>query len=97
MRKLMICGAVAAAAALLPNAPAHAYGDAPWCLKAPVARGAVSERCDFRTFESCAGERMSWGSSSFCVQNSRYLPYWQGRFGQEPVAKASRKKKHRNQ
>ena len=99
MRKLLMCGAMAAAALLLlPNAPARAYGNGPWCLKAPVARGIVSERCDFRTFESCAGERMSWGNSSFCIQNSRYLPYWQGRgFGEDPTRKLSHKKKHRTQ
>jgi hypothetical protein len=95
MRKLILCGAVVAAA-LLPTSAAQAYGDAPWCLKTPLGRGTVSERCDFRTFENCSSERTL--SNAFCVQNSRYLPYWQGRgFGEEPVRKTTRRKKHRPQ
>ena len=35
------------------------------------------------------------GTTAFCSQNPRYLPYWQGRgFGPEPVLKVARKKRH---
>ena len=94
MRKLLICGALAAAT-LLPASAAQAYGDAPWCLKYSLGRGSAAERCEYRTFEHCASDRSL--SNSFCVQNARYLPYWQGRFGEEPVRKLSHKKKHRTQ
>ena len=52
---------------------------------------AVSRRCcHFRTFEACRDERSLWGSTAFCSQNPRYLPYWQGRgFGEEPRRKVS--------
>ena len=93
MQKLFIFG-VLIAAALLPAAPAHAY-EGLWCMKANMGR-AVTERCHFRTFEACRDERSLWGSTAFCSQNPRYLPYWQGRgFDQEPSQKVSRKKKHR--
>ena len=57
--------------------------------------GSVAERCNFRTFEACRNERTLWGSTAFCSQNPRYLPYWQGGFGEEPRRKVSRKKKYR--
>ena len=96
MRKLLLCGALAAAS-LFPVAPAQAYGDAPWCLKASIGLGVVSERCDFPTFETCRNERPMWGNGAFCVQNSRYLPYWQGRgFDREASRKPARKSKHRH-
>ncbi len=97
MRKLLICGALAIGA-LLPAGQARAY-DGPWCLKAPIGFGVVTERCHFRTFEACRGERAGLGGSAFCVQNSRFLPYWQGGSpDQEPRRKTSRKnkKKHRS-
>ena len=93
MRKLLLRAAVAASA-LLPAAPARAYGDGPWCLKFSVGRG-VSERCDYSTFEACRGEGLR--GTSFCIQNSRYLPYWQGRgFDQQPRQTPLRKKHHRH-
>jgi hypothetical protein len=94
MQKLLWCGALAAAA-LFPASAAQAYGDSPWCLKYSLGRGSAAERCEYRTFEHCAGDRTL--SGAFCVQNSRYLPYWQGRFGEQPTRKISRKKKHRSQ
>jgi hypothetical protein len=94
MRKLMVC-AVMAAGALLPASAAEAY-EGPWCLMANTGR-TVSEICHFTTFEACRDERSLWGSTAFCVQNSRYLPYWQGRgFGEEP-SRRSRRAKHRPQ
>jgi hypothetical protein len=57
--------------------------------------GVAQEICHFRNFETCSAERPRWGSSAFCVQNARYLPYWQGRgFDQEPVRKHPTKKTH---
>ena len=59
---------------------------------APSRRSATSGR-----FEACRDERSLWGTTAFCSQNPRYLPYWQGRgFGQEPGRTLSRKKKHRH-
>jgi hypothetical protein len=80
------------AALLLPASGAQAYGDAPWCLNFSLGRGGAAERCEFRTFEGCSAERTL--GNSFCIQNSRYLPYWQGRGYGEPQ-KISRKKRHR--
>ena len=94
MRKLLLWGALATMT-LLPGEPARAQEEGLWCLKATVGRG-VGERCHFRTFEACRDERSLYGSTAFCSQNPRYLPYWQGRgFAEEPRRKASRKKKHR--
>jgi hypothetical protein len=95
MRKFLLSGALAAIV-FSSASPAHAYGDAPWCLKASIGLGVVSERCDFPTFETCRDERPMWGNGAFCVQNSRYLPYWQGRIGEEQASrKRLRKAKHR--
>jgi hypothetical protein len=91
MRKLLLCGALIAGG-LLPTSGARAYGDAPWCLNMSLGAGSASERCEFRTFEACNANRIL--SNSFCIQNSRYLPYWQGRGYGEPQ-KISRKKRHR--
>jgi hypothetical protein len=93
--KTLAAGFVSAALALFSAQPANAYGDAPWCLKANVGVGFVQEICDFRTFEGCAAERPHFGSSSFCVQNSRYLPYWNGnRPASEPQRRHLRKRKN---
>ena len=93
MRKLLLCGAFAALT-LLPGEPVWAQEEGPWCLRASIGRG-VGERCHFRTFEACRDERSLYGSTAFCSQNPRYLPYWQGRgFGETP-RKVTRKKKHR--
>lgn len=90
MRAILLAAAMAAIA-FSSVSPARAYGNAPWCLKANVGVGVVTERCDFPNFETCGRERPAWGNSAFCVQNSRYLPYWQGRFGDEPVRRPLRK------
>ena len=93
MRKLLWIGLLTAAA-LLPAANAEAY-EGPWCMRGSAGRGSIAEICHFNTFEACRNERSLWGSTAFCSQNPRYLPYWQGRFGQEPGHVLSRKKKHR--
>lgn len=86
----------ALAAALLPAENAAAYSEGPWCLRASIGRGTVSEICHFRTFEACAQERLNWGTTSFCGQNPRYLPYWQGRgYGPEAGPPPRKKKKYR--
>ena len=94
MRKLLVCGALAAAA-LMPAARAQAYPEGPWCLKASMGFGVVTERCEFRTFEACRDERGIWGASAFCVQNPRFLPYWQGRGIEQEPRRARIKKKYR--
>jgi hypothetical protein len=90
--KMALLGSLAIAATF--TAPAEAY-DGPWCLQFSQGRSSA-ERCSFPTFESCAQERILQGSTAFCRQNSRFLPYWQGRgFGPEqPVRVARKKKKH---
>ena len=63
-----------------------------------ASSGRVASRSavDFRTFEACSARRILYGTTAFCAQNPRYLPYWQGRgFGEEPQSRSSRKKKHR--
>ena len=94
MRKLLMFGVMAAAMAL-PPATAEAY-EGPWCLRFSTGRGSA-ERCSFRTFDACRAERSLYGTTAFCSQNPRYLPYWQGRgFGPEPVRALRYKKKHRH-
>jgi hypothetical protein len=96
MRQFMLAGALAAAA-MLPASIAEAY-EGPWCLQANKGRS-VSQICHFRTFEACAQERVLYGTTSFCGQNPRFLPYWQGRGfgGDQPVKVAHKnKKKHRH-
>ena len=93
MRSLLTC-AVLTLAGLMPAGTAEAY-EGPWCLKASVGRG-VSEICHYRTFEACRDDRGLWGTTAFCSQNPRYLPYWQGRgFDQQPQPKVAHKKRHR--
>jgi hypothetical protein len=93
--KLILGGALMAAIWLPGEASAY---EGPWCLRASVGRGTVAEICHFATFEACARERFHYGSTSFCGQNPRYLPYWQGRgFGAETAPPPRRyKKKHRH-
>jgi len=95
MRKLLWAGVVTAAA-LLPTASAEAY-EGPWCMRANAGFGSIAEICHFNTFEACRAERNHWGTTAFCSQNPRYLPYWQARgFGQEPDRVLPRRKKHRH-
>ena len=93
MRRLLICTALVLGG-LMPAAVAEAY-EGPWCLKANVGRGSVSEICHYRTFEACRDDRGLWGSTSFCSQNPRYLPYWQGRGFEQPRRKVAHRKKYR--
>ncbi|MCX7312052.1 MAG: DUF3551 domain-containing protein [Hyphomicrobiales bacterium] len=94
MRKLLLAGLVCAAALLpAPSAEAH---EGLWCMRANMGRS-VSERCHFMTFEACSAERSLAGSTGFCSQNPRYLPYWQGRgYGAEPNRKVARRVKRRH-
>jgi hypothetical protein len=94
MRKFLWASALTAAL-LLPAATAEAY-EGPWCMRGNAGRS-VTEICHFQSFEACRNERTLWGTTAFCSQNPRYLPYWQARgFGQEPGRMLSRKKKHRH-
>jgi hypothetical protein len=70
--------------------PAQAY-EGPWCAVVNLGIGSVQERCGMPTFEVCRREALAFGPSSFCRQNSRYLPYWG--YGAEP--RPLRKKKRR--
>jgi hypothetical protein len=78
MLRLFIFSAALALIALASVQPGMAY-EGPWCVKAPIGRGAVVDICHFRTIEQCLQERTLWGGSAFCVQNARYLPYWKNR------------------
>jgi hypothetical protein len=80
---------------LLQGEPVQAQAEGTWCLKYSTGAGSIGERCSFRTFEACRNERSLWGGTAFCAQNPGYLPYWHGRFGEEPRRKVSRKKKPR--
>ncbi len=94
MRRIVWVGLLAAAA-LLHTANAEAY-EGPWCMRGNAGRS-VTEICHFNSFEACRNERSLWGTTAFCSQNPRYLPYWQGRgFGPEPVRALRYKKKHRH-
>ena len=96
MRRLLWTGLLTAAA-LLPAVSAEAY-EGPWCMRANAGFGSIAEICHFNSFEACRDERYHWGTTAFCSQNPRYLPYWQARgFGEKPgwVVRKN-KKKHRH-
>jgi hypothetical protein len=78
MLRLSIFSAALAVVVLTGLKPSMAY-EGPWCVKAVIGRGGVVDICHFRTIEQCLQERTLWGTSAFCVQNSRYLPYWKAR------------------
>jgi hypothetical protein len=78
MTRAAIFSFVVAVATLAGAQTGYAYYEGPWCLKAVVGRS-VFNICHFRTFEQCLGERSFYGGSSFCIQNSNYLPYWRNR------------------
>ena len=84
------------AGAMAASAPARAYPDGPWCLKANVGAGVVTERCHFGTFEACSAERGVWGSSAFCVQNPRYPALLAGPRAPSTSRERVRSKKHRH-
>ena len=46
--------------------------------RANAGFGSIAEICHFNTFEACRDERSHWGTTAFCSQNPRFLPYWQG-------------------
>jgi hypothetical protein len=95
MRRLLWIGLLTVAPLLLA-ADAEAY-EGPWCMRANAGFGSIAEICHFNSFEACRNERSLWGTTAFCSQNPRYLPYWQGRgFGSEPVRALRYKKKHRH-
>ncbi len=85
MKKTTLVLAALAAATLLGSAPAQAYYNGPWCGVYSIGRGS-SERCDYRTFESCRMDMVA-GNRGFC----RPSQYWQGE------ASAPRHRKKRKQ
>lgn len=74
MKKLLLLSALAAAA-FIDARPSEAYYHGAWCAKINIGGGVVQERCDFPNFETCR-RYVSAQSTSFCVQNQYYLPYW---------------------
>ena len=80
---------------LLPGEPVRAQAEGTWCLKYSSGPGSSGNAAVSDRSKPAANERTLWGSTAFCTQNPGYLPYWQGRFGEEPRRKVSRKKKHR--
>jgi hypothetical protein len=96
-KQMALAAGLAIAATFTIAAPSKAQYEGPWCLQFSFGRSSA-ERCEFRSFEACAQERILMGSTAFCRQNSRYLPYWQGRgygpaVAEQPVPK-KRKHKH---
>jgi hypothetical protein len=59
-------------------------------------RALGSEICHFTDFEACRNERSLWGTTAFCSQNPRYLPYWQAAASVRSRPSGARKKKHRH-
>ena len=95
-KQMALAVGLAIAAAFTITIPAKAQYEGPWCLQFSFGRSSA-ERCEFRTFEACAQERILMGTTAFCRQNSRYLPYWQGRgYGVEAVQTPTKKRKHRH-
>ena len=93
--KMVLLGSLAIATAFTFAAPAAAY-EGPWCLQFNLGRSSA-ERCHFTTFEGCAQERILQGTTAFCHQNPRYLPYWQGRgFGPDQPVRLARKTKKKH-
>jgi hypothetical protein len=80
----------AAAAFLVPGAPAAlASYDGPWCAVINVGRG-ISEKCYMRSFEMCRQE-IQGQSSAFCRQNQ----YWAAAAAEHPRRKVRRKHYYR--
>jgi hypothetical protein len=78
------------AMALGGGSPSQAY-EGPWCAVLNLGFGSVQERCGMATFEMCRREAQAFGSSSFCRQNSRYLPYWGVGDERRPLRKKKRR------
>lgn len=90
MRKLIWCAAVFT---VMTASPARAYDNSPWCVKANLGAGVVQDICHFSTFDACNRERLAWGNTAFCIQNSRFLPYWNGQ-PRRPVPHRGRHRRH---
>ena len=93
--QMALLGSLAIVATFTFAAPAAAEYEGPWCLQFNLGRSSA-ERCQFTTFEGCAQERILQGTTAFCHENPRYLPYWKDRgFGPEVAgAPIARKKRH---
>jgi hypothetical protein len=74
MKKLLVLGALAAAAAL-PSRPGFAY-EGPWCAIVTQGSEVIEELCSMQSFEMCRAEARRWGPTGFCRQNPRFPGYW---------------------
>ena len=72
MKKAILVLVALATSLLFGNVPAQAY-DGPWCGVYGSGEGSISEKCDYRDFESCRMDIIS-GNRGFCRHNG----YWQG-------------------
>ena len=73
MKQAILVLVALAASTLFGNAPAQAYYDGPWCGVYSLGGDSVSEKCDYRDFESCRRDIVG-GNRGFCRQNG----YWHG-------------------
>lgn len=87
MNKAFLIMIALATTALLGSRPAQAYYDGPWCGVYSLGGGSVSEKCDYRDFESCRMDIIA-GNRGFCRQNG----YYQG--NPEAYSPRPRKQKH---
>jgi hypothetical protein len=71
MRLAIVVSAIAAPL-LLGATPSVAQRPNPWCLKATMGEDYTVDLCYFRTYEQCARERISYGTTSFCIVNPEY-------------------------
>jgi hypothetical protein len=53
MRKFLILGALAAAGLVNGSQPSEAYFRGTWCAHLDNGGGAITYRCDFRSYEAC--------------------------------------------
>lgn len=93
MNRLAIVGFLAAAA-VLDASPSFARYEGPWCARVDIGSGTIQELCSFRTFEDCRQEVYRSGPTTFCSQNPRFLPYWQGPAEQPPRHSKRAKRRH---
>ncbi len=60
---------------MIQATPSDAYFRGKWCAKMDSGGGAVGERCDFPTFETCRSY-VNAQPRSFCVQNQWNAGNW---------------------
>ena len=90
MPRFVLAVVTLAVAMLLGTGTSQAY-EGPWCAVYPIGPGAVAERCEFQTFESCRQE-ITGGNRGFCNNN----PRWSGRPGAQMSKRKVTHKRHRH-